>query len=312
MICVCACVITDVSVVCFPVCSAAALLQSLEYYGQWQGSGADTLQQQEPLLQQQHCMDEPGLEYNAADVEQVNQLLRLTSDDLPESITHAVYFDQPAQQQQQPARSGPQEQQQQQLSPTAAAAAAAAAAAPAAAGEAAGLTRPAGSSGNISLKSGLGPRVGSAASAGSAPAGAAAFPPMLSKYYSAVSSFGGLSSTTDHSRANSSSGLLPSRPASGASAAAAAGQVVVPCPIVFPGSRRTSKTLAVAVPGAGGVACVSAAGWLGCVGLPVLPEGGYTVSRSCALEAVRHKLDRVQSCNWSADKKQELRFAPNT
>lgn len=46
---------------------------------------------------------------------------------------------------------------------------------------------------------------------------------------------------------------------------------LVPCPIVFPGSRRTSKTLAVAAPdsGVGG----NTAGWLGFVGLPALPEG---------------------------------------
>jgi hypothetical protein len=56
----------------------------------------------------------------------------------------------------------------------------------------------------------------------------------------------------------------------------------VPCPIVFPGSRRTSKTLAVAVPGVGG-AGGNAAGWLGFVGLPVLPEGEKQQDRDCML-----------------------------
>jgi hypothetical protein len=161
----------------------------------------------------------------------------------------------------------PSDQQQSATQPSTAAAAPAAAEAPGM------LSQPGSSTGNISLKSGLGPRVGSEASASSA------IPPMLSKYYSAVSSFGGLSSTTDHSETSSFGGRLPSRPVSGGTAAAAAGVgqagacPIVPCPIVFPGSRRTSKTLAAVMPGVGGVAG-NAAGWLGCVGLPVLPEGG--------------------------------------
>lgn len=277
-------------------CCRCLLLQSLEYYGQWQGSSSDVSWQDHNLRQkqQQQGMEmEPGLECNAADAEQVHQLLRLTSDDLPESITHSVHFGNPTQQQQQ-LSAGPQEQQAgskqhsteepAQLSQSAAAVSVAA---PAAA------EVPGSSTGNISLKSGLGPRVGSEASACSVPAGGT-IPPMLSKYYSAVSSFGGLSSTTDHSRNSSFGGRLPSRPVSGGTAAAAAGAgqagacPIVPCPIVFPCSRRTSKTLAAVMPGVGGVAG-NAAGWLGCVGLPVLPEGGWVamVMRTRRLNAVR-------------------------
>jgi hypothetical protein len=283
-------------------CCRCMLLQSLEYYGQWQGSSSDVSWQDHNLRQkqQQQGMEmEPGLECNAADAEQVHQLLRLTSDDLPESITHSMHFGNPTQQQQQ-LSAGPQEQQAgskqhsteepAQLSQSAAAVSVAA---PAAAEVPGMLSQLGSSTGNISLKSGLGPRVGSEASACSVPAGGT-IPPMLSKYYSAVSSFGGLSSTTDHSGNSSFGGRLPSRPVSGGTAAAAAGAgqagacPVVPCPIVFPCSRRTSKTLAAVMPGVGGVAG-NAAGWLGCVGLPVLPEGGCVamVIRTRRLNAVR-------------------------
>jgi hypothetical protein len=125
-----------------------------------------------------------------------------------------------------------------------------------------------------SHRSGHGVRFASDASTASAAAAAAGLvPPSLSKYYSAVSSFGGLSTVTDSSCPSSFQGTVAAAAAAGGVGAAGLGQIV-PCPIVFPGSRRTSKTLAVAAPGSG--VGGNAAGWLGFVGLPALPEGKGT------------------------------------
>jgi hypothetical protein len=242
-------------------CCAA---QSLEYYSQWQGSRPDTPQQHPQQQQQQRhgALDlTAGLECNAADAAAVQELLRISSDELPECLTHGQRNQELRQQLQQQQDKQQQDTGQQlpQADPPPAAAAAAETAF--AAGS---FGRPVSSTASASLKGGSGLRPGS---------DAAGIPLMLSKYYSAVSSFSGLlGGAGDAGRLCSSSFSSEGNLVAG-TAAAAGGGAVVPCPIVFPGSRRTSKTLAVAVPGAGGAAGGNAAGWLGFVGLPVLPEG---------------------------------------
>jgi hypothetical protein len=235
-------------------------VQSLAYYAQWQGSAPDTQQHQQQQPRQHHTALDltAGLECNAADAAEVQELLRISGDELPECITHGPQQAAFQQQQQQQAELPGLPPAQTPSTSAAAQAAAAAAAAGTASFGAGGIPRPISSSSNLSTRGGLGLRHESAG-----------IPPALSKYYSALSSFGGLSTLTDSSNGGSIAAAAAGGNGGGGSAAAA----LVPCPIVFSGSRRTSKTLAVAAPGEGAGAGVNPASWLGCVGLPVLPEG---------------------------------------
>lgn len=242
-------------------------MQSLRYYGEWRGSGSGSDSDGSsitPQQQQAHPsgFEEPGLECNAADAAEVQQLLRITGDELPEFVTH-----------------GPPEQQQgQQLQPP-----------ETLIGSVLPDSRPSSTKATHMLgaaAAAAGMPSSSAGGGGGSAGGSSVhrIPPVLSMYYSAVSSFGGLSSSsgTDGSSGGSGNGAAGSFGGCGTAGAGAGGAVlppVLPCPIVFTGSRRTSKTLAVAVPdcaaaAGGGGSGVKAAGWLGYVGLPVLPEGG--------------------------------------